>query len=238
MTHHKTTHILARLETGFRTDAAHLKKLEKDLATVLQRAREFGTEHGSPDAWNTNWHQQWDNVEEILRRIRMLVNEMDGSIESSDRDRLKAALEAWETIQSEDVKLVEALSAMRAQTIGLNAAFRKDWNRLAGTLETHLETIRACAQALRIKLELLKKHSKEEVDHLVQEILAQLPDRTQADGTEADHYEQEYLRAAAELEKEHHKYLGFVDTVKALLMWVESTEERAHKNLSLRVEPA
>jgi Rad3-related DNA helicase len=237
MTHHRTTHILARLETGFRTDAAHLKKLEADLTTVLHRAREFGTEHGSPDEWNTNWHQRWNDVEGILRRIRRLVREMDGSIESSDRDRLKAALEVWETIQAEDVKLVEALSTMRAQTNGLNAACRKDWNLLADTLETHMETIRACAQALRIKLELLKKHSKEEVDHLVQEILAQLPNRTQTDGMEADNYEREYLRAAAELEKEHHKYLGFVDTVKALLMWVESTEERTHKNLSLRVEP-
>ena len=83
MTHHKTTHVLARLETGFRTNAAHLKKLEKDLTTVIQRAREFGTEHGSAADWNTNWHRQWDSIEEILHRIRMLVSEMDGSIASS-----------------------------------------------------------------------------------------------------------------------------------------------------------
>src|SRR4030095_786831 len=129
----------------------------------------------STDDWNTNWHQQWDRIEGILRRIRVLVNEMDHSIESSDSDRLKKALEAWETFQSEDAKLVEALSAIRAQASGLNAPVRKDWNTLACSLESHLETIHACAQALRIKLELLKKHSKEEVDPLVQNILAKLP---------------------------------------------------------------
>lgn len=238
MTNDKTAHILARLEIGFRTDSAHLKELEKDLTVTLQCARHFGKKHGSPDDWNTNWHQQWDNVEGILRRIRLLVNEMDGSIESSDSDRLKKALEAWETIQSEDAKLVEALSAMRAQASGLDAAVRKDWNILARTLESHLETIHACAQALRIKLELLKEHSKEEVDHLVQDILSKLPNRTQADGIDAENYEQEYRKAATELEQERHKFLGFVDVVKGLLMWVETTEERARKNLSLEVDPA
>jgi len=237
MTNDKTTHILARLEIGFRIDSAHLKELEKDLTVTLQCARHFGKKHGSPNDWNTNWHQQWDHVEGILCRIRVLVNEMDGSIESSDSDRLKKALEAWETIQSEDAKLVVALSAIRAQAIGLNASVRKDWNILARTLESHLETIDACAQALRIKLELLKAHSKEEVDQLVQDLLSTLPNRTHADGMDAEEYEREYRKAATELEQERHKFMGFMDVVKGLFLWVETTEERVSKNLSLEVDP-
>jgi hypothetical protein len=238
MTNDRTTAILARLEIGFRTDSAHLKELETDMTVALQHARHFGKKHGSPDDWNTNWHQQWDNVEGILRRIRVLVNEMDGSIESSDSDRLKKALKAWESIQSEDAKLVKALSAIRAQAIGLNAAVRKDWNLLARTFESHLETIHACAQALRIKLELLKEHSKEEVDDLVKNFLSKLPNRPHADGMDAEIYEQEIRKAAVELEREQHEYLGFMDVVKGLLIWVETTEERVSKNLSLQVDPA
>ena len=62
MTSNKPIHILARLEIGFRTDYAHLKELEEELAVTLQCARNFGREHSSPDDWNKNWHQQWDNV--------------------------------------------------------------------------------------------------------------------------------------------------------------------------------
>lgn len=235
MSNERPTHILARLEMGFRTDSARLKELEKDLIVTLQSARHFDKKPGSPDDWKANWRHQWDNVEGILRRIRVLVNEMDGAIKNSDSDRLKKGVEAWETFQSENIKLVEALNAIRAQAVGLNPLFRKDWNTLAHTLESYLETILACAQTLRIKLELLKEHSTEEVDQLVRNIVAKLPNRTHADGLDAEKYEQEYRKAAAELKLEHHNFLGFVDVVKGLLMWVETAEERAWKNISFEV---
>jgi hypothetical protein len=133
---------------------------------------------------------------------------------------------------------VEALSALRAQAGGLNAAVRNDWNMLARTLESHLETIHACAQALRIKLELLKDHSREDVDRAVQDILSKLPKRTSAEGMKSENYDQEHRTAAAELEQEHHKFFGFMDIVKGLLMWIETTEERVRKNRSLTVDEA
>ena len=182
--------------------------------------------------------RRWDDVEGILHRINALVNEMAEAIDSSESDRFKKALAVWEALQSEDAKLVGALSAIRAQTVALNPAVRKDWNILAGTLGSHLETIHACAQALRIKLELLKERSREEVDGLVQDILSKLPNRTRVDGMNAENYEQEYRKAANELEQERHKCVGFVDVVKGLLMWVESADERTRKNLSVAVEPA
>jgi hypothetical protein len=238
MTNDKATHILARLEIGFRTDYAHLKELEEELTRTLQCARHFGREHGSPDDWNTNWHQHWDDVDGILRRINVLVNEMDGAIESGDSDRLKKALKAWETFQAEDGKLLAALSAIRAQASGLTAVDRKEWNSLARTLESHLEAIHACAQVLGLKLELLKKYSKEEVNHLVQDILSKLPNRPQADGMDAETYEQEYRKAALELGQEQHKFLGFMDAVRALLMRFETPEARVLEKRSLRVDEA
>jgi len=237
MNNNQPPHILARLETGFRTNSGHLKQLEKDLTVVLRRARLFGTEYGSADDWHTNWQRQWDNVEEILRRVSALVNSMDGYIANSDRDRLSRALETWETIQAEDSRLVDALSDLRVQAVALDSSVQKDWIAIERTLESHLEIIRACAQALRVKLELLKAHSKEDVDRTVQEILSKLPNRAPADGVGAGLQVQDYVQAAAELEQERHKYLGFVDVVKSLFLWVETTDERAHKNLVGEIEP-
>ena len=168
----------------------------------------------------------------------MLVGEMHDSIESRDRESRNVALEAWETIQTEDAQLVQALSAIRAQASALNAAVRKDWNLLARTLEPHLETIYACAHALRVKLELLEKHSMEEVDQLVQHILTRLPNRTHAAAWNAETYQQEYDKAVVQLEQEQHEFLGVGDLIKSFWQWFESPEERMHKNRSLRVDEA
>jgi hypothetical protein len=48
----------------------------------------------------------------------------------------------------------------------------------------------------------------------------------------------EYCRAGQELGKERNQFLGFMDLVKGLSLWVETTEERAHKNLTPAPEPA
>jgi hypothetical protein len=231
MTNDKTAHILARLEIGFRTDAVRLKALEQALAVTLADARHFGRRHGSPDEWNSTWNTQWDQVEGIVRRINDRVRELEGSMEGSDPGRLAKALAAWETIQSEDARMVDALGGLRAQAMGLNVAVEADWNRLARALATHLETIHACAQALRIKLELLQRHSPEEVDQIVRDVLAKLPNRARTEGPGGGLDEQPYREAATELVREKHKFLGFVDVLKGLSMWVESTEERADKNL-------
>ena len=50
--------------------------------------------------------------------------------------------------------------------------------------------------------------------------------------------EQEFRTAAIELEREHHRFMGFMDVIKGLLMWIETTDERVRKNLSLRVDAA
>jgi hypothetical protein len=54
----------------------------------------------------------------------------------------------------------------------------------------------------------------------------------------AVNYEQEFRNAAIELEREHHRFLGLMDVIKGLLMWIETTDERVRKNLSLRVDVA
>jgi len=238
MNNNRTTHILARLEIGFRTDAEHLKELEKNLTLVLQRVRQLGTEHGSVSDWHTNWQRQWDYIEEILRRISALVNNMDGCINNSDGERLGQVLGIWETIQTEDSRLAEALGDMQNQAVELDASVRNDWNVIELAMQSHLEVTRGCAQALRVKLELLKSHSREDVDRMVQDILAKLPNRSRADGIEVGLQAEDYIKAAGQLEQERHKYLGFMDVVKSLFLWVETTDERARKNHSPGIEQA
>ena len=81
MTTENTTHILTRLAVGFRTDSAKLKELEAGWTSTLHRARSFGAQHGSSVDWIADWHRQWDTIEAILRRIDVLLNEMDRCVE-------------------------------------------------------------------------------------------------------------------------------------------------------------
>jgi len=214
-----TTRTLANLALGLRTDAAHMKDLEHDLAEALRGTRLFGAKYGTPDISSTNWQDQWDNVEARLTRVRLLVNEMHDCIECQDTNRLKQAFEAWETIQAEDIKLVTALGSVRSQVGSLDALARKEWNLIALKLELPMEAIHACAKVLRIKLELLKQYSKTEVEALVQEVLSK---REREGESNAARYQQEFDDAALEIENEQHEYLGFIDVVKSLFMRFES----------------
>lgn len=229
----QNTYILARLEIGLRTDSSRLIELEQDLILALRRARGLGEEFGSPGDWNTAWCHHWDHVEAILHRIRRLVTGMEQAINSNEASRLTVAMELWEKLQTEDAELVQALGALRQQAIGLNVTAQDEWKTMARDLEPHLEMIHGCAQALRLKLELLKVHSKDEVDHLVKNLLANLPPRLKEDAAESGVMAQAYARAATELEQEEHIYKGLLDVIKGLFLWVETTEERVHKNLSL-----
>ncbi len=234
-TNDTTTHILARLEVGLCTDSERLLALDKEMSATLQCARDLGSKQLFPANWNSQWQLHWDDAEDILQPIRRLVHEMDYSIKSDGGDRLAEAMGAWDAIQLEDAKLVIAFAAIREQASGLSADVRSDWNILARALESQLETIHACAQAMRIKLELLKEHSKEEVDRLVQGVLCKLPSQTDADRMNREMYEQELDAAAIAIEQEQHQPGGFMDTLKAMFMWIEAPEERVRKNLSLQV---
>ncbi|MEQ1752124.1 MAG: hypothetical protein ABL974_22065 [Prosthecobacter sp.] len=228
----QTSHILSRLEIGLRTDSSRLIELEQDLILTLRRARGRGEEFGSPGDWNTAWCHHWDHVEAILQRIRGLVNEMEKAITSNEASRLTAAMETWAKLQAQDAELVQALAELRQQAMGLNVTAQVEWKAMASALEPHLEMIHGCAQALRLKLELLKVHSKDEVDHLINNLLSKLPLRLQENAIDSGAIAQAYAQAETELDQEHHTYLGLMDVIKGLFLWVETTEERVDKNLS------
>lgn len=217
-------------------DSARLKQLSCDFGVTLRSARDLGLEQDFSKEWDATWKQRWVMVEDLLQRISGSMSEMDVAIDSSDRSRLQEAMGAWESIQSNDVNLVEIMSEIREQASALNAAARIEWNLLATAFDADLETIHACSQALRVKLELLSEHTKEEVDHLVQGFLVNLPKLPQADELEMVKYQLKLDAAAMELGKEKHQAGGFLDVVKALFMWVETPEERVKNDRSLRID--
>jgi len=231
MTTKPTLHILARMELGLRTNATRLMELEQDLIATLARARGLGAEFGTPADWNTAWCHHWDQIENTLGRIHARVQEIHAAIDSTVPDRLNQALTAWDALQAEDAQLMLTLSALQVQATGLKVDAQRAWDTLEPKLASHLATIHACAEALRLKIEVLKEHSNAEVDELVQRFLARLPNHSAADAVNAETYEQEYQHAAVELAREKHKFMGFMDVVRNMFMWVDTTAERTKKNL-------
>lgn len=221
--------ILSRLETGFRLDAARLEIIENEVGTTLQRARRMLPEADESDPWKTGWNRQWNDIERMLLEVREQVELMSCSMAGSATNDLSAALHAWEIIRDNDIKLTAALHELRGLIPRLTAEAQENWAQLTNSLQSHLETIQACAQALRTKLEFIKHHSREEVERLVADVLEEL---TRAEAVPGEDAGQHLRRAAAQIDQEHHRFLGFMDVVKGLFMWVETPEERALKNNS------
>lgn len=235
MTSEQTTLVLSRLEMGFRMNSTQLKTMEQDLERMLPEIRSFGSGHSPNDSWLTDWNEAWDNLAGVICHLRDFVSQMDTFIQSHSDDRLQRTLNSWTILQKEDQKLEKALQTIRRLAVGFPSALRPQWNQLAKPVEAHLETIHTCAQALRIKLELLKQHSSTEVEHLLESLFSKLPVRSSDDDLHSEEYSRKYRQAVIEIEKEQHETLGIADILKSLLMWIDSPEERMNKDLSLQM---
>lgn len=237
MTLSPKTHVLARLGVGFRTDAVRLQELQRNLLVTLKGIRLLARMPGAPAEWMAAWEHRWSRLEGILSRLGDLVGSMDASIQQGDATSVAPALGLWGRIQDEEAQLAVELEALRVLAESLEPSRLADWNILARAIELHIQTHHACAQALRVKSVLLQRHSKADVDRMVEEVLLLLPHPAKAYAMDSQAHWEACRSAAAELEREHHQFLGFADVVKGLLMWVETTEERADRNLTA-VAPA
>ena len=237
MTPDDSRRLLARLQTEFRTDCGHLDELETELTATLESARQFGSKHGFPPAWNTLWLQRWDEIATILRRIRVLVSEMESCTRGDAPDLLNAALEAWEEMQAEDVQLAAALSAIQKQALTLDAPIRADWNSIARSITPHLTKLHTCARVLRIRVELLRSNSREGVDDLVLQFLSKLPGHTSGEEPDPEIHRQELQHAAVEIEQGKHEESGsLLEVIKGLLMWVDTPQERVREHHAHKAE--
>jgi hypothetical protein len=226
------THRLNRLELGFRTDSARLLELEQTLNLTIHSARLFGNRQGTPNEQERLWHRQWDDVTGILGQIRRLVVQIESALAGTAPDRRETALRLWQEAQVQDGELLAALSKIRTRAGTLDQATRKDWNRLAHRLEDQLESIHACAQALRVKIELRSTFPEPAADALFRSLLPAWP----AGPGDEPAFDRDYRQAANELDREHHAFAGLWDVIKGLSLWVESPDERMRRNRSLTVD--
>ncbi len=232
MSRHSPAETETRLELGFRTDSARLRELEQTLNLTIHSARLFGTRQGTPAERERLWHRQWDDVTGILGLVRHLVVRIEATLAGTAPDRREKALGLWQEAQVQDGELLVALSKIRACAGTLDQATRKDWNQLARRLEVQLETIHACAQALRVKIELRSAYPEPAADALFRNLLPAWP----AGPGDEPAFDRDYRRAANELDREHHAFAGLWDVIKGLSLWVESPDERMRRNRSLTVD--
>ncbi len=226
------------LEIGLRVDAAQLKARELVLDQELEKAREFGVAATANPDWKANWRRQWDRVAVVKTLISASMVELANTLDDTGDAGHQRAMAIWETLQGMAERLHSELEKIRRLVNELAAAGRKDWNVLARKLEDEFAAVHWCAQALRIKLELLKSHSREAAEQFIRGMVAKLPQRGEGGSRKLELYDHEFRNAARALEKEHHEFLGFLDVVKGLWMWVEPPEVRMRKNRRLSVDEA
>jgi hypothetical protein len=238
MTSTQLTKLLVLLELGFKQDSIHLKSLERDLADCMHSGRRFGRDLPMPEAWSVRWKSHWAGVQDILQDVRALIERMDRAMEGSDPDRLDAAAEAWDSIQTQDARLLTALGLIRDEVVQLDSEIRRDWNDLARTLESHLEDIHTCAQAMRLKLQLLRRHTPEQATQFVDTVFSRMAPLARRFPPVPELFDKDYRQAEIELQREQHEFGGILDTLRSLVMWVESPEDRMLRNRSLQVTSA
>ena len=235
MTNAKLAKLLPLLELGFEQDSTLLKALESELTTATHAGHRFGRDLSMTELWTNHWKHQWICVHAILREIRALIERMDSAMTSTEADRLDTAAGAWELIQFQDAKLLVALGLIRGDISALAPEVKRDWNNHARTIEAYLGEIHSCAQAMRIKLELLRRHSPAEASRFAITLFSPLQRQASGQASPQDLYDREYRRAELELHREQHEVGNILNTLQSLVMWVETPEDRMARNRSLQV---
>ena len=239
MTTDITDTIFTRLEFGFRANATALQGLEDELMTTMVVARDAGAKWAPSDHWNVVWQKTWDEVMGSARSIHGHLMYMGKLVAGEESNRIEGALAVWDLAQQEDARLLAALRVVRMHAGELPSGSRGEWNQAAQRIESNLETIHTCAQALRVKLELLKQYSAEEVEHLVANMRSGLSSQATASrGQQEAPFDRDYRAAALNRAGDQHVYTGFLDVIKGLSLWVESPDERMRKNRSLTLDEA
>lgn len=217
-------------EAGIRTDAENLKRLREAFDGLLQTGSTFTSSQSRSDAWNGEWHQRWDRVDEILTETKSLVNDLARDAACVDAEHIARAAATWAAIQSQDDRLQEAMRGVRGKAQELSQPDRKSWNGLAREIESQFDAIHSCEQALRIKLE--KFLSQIEAESRP----TQSEEPSESEGSGDALYDHEFRKAVMTVGQEKHQYLGIRDALKSLLMWVESPAERVRRDRLLVVE--
>ncbi len=237
MTTHKMTSLISRLEQGLIMDPTRLKALDDELATLFQDMRKFGGGREVSIDWQRQWLQHTDDLESALFEIRLKIKEVDKSIESQEGNRLETPLLGGEFAPEAEFQLHQTIDALCSQVAELDVVSQEVWQSHISALENHVKTIEVCAETTKAKREILRAHSKEDVELAIQNILSRLPDLAPAADEVRNERQKKLDEAAIELNSEQHEVIGLMGIIKAMFLWVENPAERVKKREAVEAVP-
>ena len=166
-----------------------------------------------------------------MRRIASLLAEIHGHAVNA-HNRLEHAgaeggdaLAEWLPVAAIEDEVGALLAKRKGDATGLvTQEKRAGWEAGWAALETSFSTLRAHARSLQVKLELQRRFGKEKAAEIAAELVEKLPeDLRDPEGVEA------FELAGKQLQEDRHHIHGVWDMLKAMLLWVETPEERARK---------
>ena len=163
------TRRLARLQSELVIDRQRFAVLERNFAVAVAEARACCRRQGVPAGWAVRWLGHWDDLAHYVQRIQSLLRQLEQYTRPCSTGLLHAAMESWEKLQADDVRLTVSLSAIRMLAASQDAAVRGALQHF----EAQLTGIQTIALVLRIRIELLRGSSREGVDSLVAHLLGE-----------------------------------------------------------------
>ncbi len=209
--------IIAQINSGLRTNIAHLHDLDEQMTSLLRDARSFP--NATSPARVTEWDELMSDVETLQRHARRIDETL------LDKDSVADPKDDWAVIEEAGQRIEHRLARLRDGGLASIAPERRHhWDDLWRTVFLHFETVRAYAAVVQAKGEMRARYGAGKMDGVEQDILKHLP--TDIDLGHAERYAEEYRKGIEEhlFNKEH--VGGFRDIVKALLMIPEETPDQ------------
>ena len=208
---------------GLAEECSQVEALDRTFVTFVTDVR-----HIEQDALggllSDDRHREWD-------RIASLLTEIHGHAVNT-RARLEHPVETgsdplaeWQPVAAIEDEVEGLLAKRKADSAehvpeGKRAVWEAGW----AALESSFSTLRAHARSLQVKLELQRRFGKEKAAEVAAELVEKLPeDLRDPEGLEA------FEKADKQLQEDRDHIHGVWDMVKAMLLWVETPEERARK---------
>lgn len=219
----RTSTLYQHVLRGLAEECSQVEALDRTFVTFISDVR-----HIELDAFGNRLPQDWDHD---WNRIASLLADIHAHAVSA-RNRLEHAvadggdpLTEWMPVAEFENEVATLLAKRKGDATGLvppekQAAWKAGW----AALESSFFTLRAHARSLQVKLELQRRFGKEKASEVAAELVEKLPeDLRDPEGVEA------FEKASKQMQEDRDHIHGVWDMVKALLLWVETPEERARK---------
>ena len=197
--------------------------MEREQILTKEGARRIGGLLQASEDWKTAWTRDWEKLEHVVKDISRRLLMVENHLDKDDKGGLLNTLKTWSGLESEDTSLEQALDGLRARAASLPPECHGDWEAHDLLIRSQMALLNNAIDALRVKLQLLMRHPREEVERIVAAVLARKPGEETGISEE---YLEQLRQATIDIEREQHEAGSFKDDLKALFLWVDTPEER------------